>query len=309
MIAVLCGGVGAARLLRGAQRVASGRELAAIVNTADDLQLFGLSVCPDLDTITYTLSGESNEVTGWGRAGESFRTLEALERFGAPTWFGLGDLDLATHLYRSGRLAQGAPLSEVTAEIAAAFGLGLQLLPMTDGTVRTRLVLQSGEEVAFQEYFVKLGHSVPVREVHFVGAEDSSPAPGVLDVLAAAEVVVIAPSNPIVSIGPILSVPGIGQALAARRESVVAISPIVGGVALKGPADRLLTELGGRASADGVAECLCEFAATLVIDHVDAELAGAVEEAGMSPIVTDTVMRDEEVAVRLTEVALAAGRH
>ncbi|HVB06881.1 MAG TPA: 2-phospho-L-lactate transferase [Acidimicrobiales bacterium] len=308
MIAVLCGGVGAARLLAGARRVVAGGELVAVVNTGDDLELFGLSVSPDLDTITYTLAGEMNPESGWGRRGESFRALGELGRFGAPTWFGLGDLDLATHLYRSGRLAEGACLSEVTAEIAAAFGVTTRLLPMTDDRVRTRLRLEGGEEVAFQEYFVHRRHSVAVDEVHYEGAELATPAPGVAEALAAAEVVLIAPSNPIVSIGPILSVPGVADALFARRSSVVAVSPIVGGVALKGPADRLLVELGGRSSVGGVAECLAEVAGTLVIDRADAALAGEVEAEGMRAVVADTVMRDPAVAEALTEVAIAAAR-
>ncbi len=270
VIAVLCGGVGAARLLSGLVEVVDPAEVTAVVNVGDDLELHGLSVSPDLDTVTYTLGGEINAETGWGRRAESFRTLGELGRFGAPTWFGLGDLDLATHLYRSGRLAQGAPLSAVTAEIAAAFGLEVALLPMSDDRVRTTLVLEGGEEVAFQEYFVHRRHAVAVSSVRFAGAEEAAPAPGVLDAIATAEVVVVAPSNPIVSIAPILAVPGIAAVLERRRDAVVAVSPIVGGRALKGPADRLLVELGGRASVGGVAAVLAEFAGTLVIDELDA---------------------------------------
>lgn len=307
MIAVLCGGVGAARLLAGARRVVPGKELVAIVNTGDDLELFGLSISPDLDTITYTLSGEFDSARGWGRVAESYRVLGELDRFGAPTWFNLGDLDFATHLFRTGRLADGAPLSRVTAEIADAFGVETLLVPMTDDRVRTSLVLTDGERIAFQEYFVHRRHQVAVDEVNYDGADEARPAPGVVEAIERAEAVLIAPSNPIVSIGPILAVPGIADALFARRDSVVAISPIVGGAALKGPADRLLVELGGRASVGGVAECLTEVAGTLVIDHVDAELVEEVEESEMRAVVTETVMRDEAVAAALTEVALKAG--
>jgi LPPG:FO 2-phospho-L-lactate transferase len=306
VIAVLCGGVGAARLLSGLVRVVDPGEITAVVNTGDDLDWFGLRVCPDLDTITYTLAGASAPA-GWGLAGESWTTIDALARFGAPTWFKIGDRDLATHLFRTGRLAAGAPLHVVTAEIAAAFGVGVRLLPMSDDTVRTRLALTGGREVAFQEYFVELGHAVAVSAVRFAGATEARPSPGVLEALAAADVVVIAPSNPVVSIDPILAVPGIADALVARRSSVVAISPIVAGAALKGPADRLLVELGGESSALGVARHLGGVAATLVVDDADAALAAAIDAAGMRAVVTDTVMSSPEVAARLAATALAAG--
>jgi LPPG:FO 2-phospho-L-lactate transferase len=288
------------------QQVVDPAEIVGIVNTGDDTELHGLHVSPDLDTITYTLSGAVNLDTGWGLAGDTFRAMQALERFGAITWFRLGDADLATHLYRTTRLGEGAPLSEVTAEVSAAFGLGIRLIPMSDDPVRTRLRLPDGKELAFQEYFVKLRHSVVVTQVRFEGAELARPAPGVICALETAEVIVVAPSNPIVSIGPILAVPGVAEVLQARRDSVVAVSPIVAGAALKGPADRLLVELGGEASAAGVARHLATWVGTLVIDEADAGLEGEVREAGLNCIVAATIMRTPLAAAGLARVVVGA---
>ena len=304
MIAVLCGGVGAARMLSGLQAVMDPTEIVGIVNTGDDTELHGLHISPDLDTITYTLSGVANPITGWGITGDTFRAMEALERFGAVTWFRLGDADLATHLYRTGRIRDGATLSEVTAEISRAFRLAISLLPMSDDPVRTRLRLEDGREVAFQEYFVKMRHSVVVEHVRFAGAELAEPAPGVLAALESAEIVVVAPSNPVVSIGPILAVPGVASVLQARRDSVVAVSPIVAGAALKGPADRLLVELRGEASAAGVARFLRAWVGTLVIDDTDGGLADEVRAAGLNCVVAPTVMRTPERAAALARVVL-----
>jgi LPPG:FO 2-phospho-L-lactate transferase len=296
-------------MLAGLQAAVDPGQIVAVVNTGDDTELHGLHISPDLDTITYTLSGAANSITGWGLAGDTFRSMEALDRFGAPTWFRLGDADLATHLYRTGRIRDGATLSEVTAEISRAFGLGMVLVPMSNDPVRTRLRLRAGEEVAFQDYFVKMRHSVPVEAVRFAGAESCEPAPGVLPALAAAEIVVVAPSNPIVSIGPILSVPGVRQVLEARRDSVVAVSPIVAGAALKGPADRLLAELGHEASAVGVARFLSSWVGTIVIDEADGNLAGEVRAAGVDCRVAPTVMKTPEIAAALARVVLGtAGR-
>jgi LPPG:FO 2-phospho-L-lactate transferase len=232
--------------------------------------------------------------------------MEALERYDGITWFRLGDADLATHLYRTGRMREGATLSEVTAEIASAWGLGVRLLPMSDDPVRTRLSLAQADEVDFQEYFVKLRHAVVVEGVRFEGAESARPAPGVLEVLEAADAVVVAPSNPVVSIGPILAVPGVASALKARRDSVVAISPIVAGAALKGPADRLLVELGGEASVQGVARFLAEWIGTLVVDEADHAAAAEVEAVGVRCVVAPTVMATPEVAASLARTVLAA---
>src|SRR5665213_1054092 len=297
MIAVLSGGVSAARMLRALTLVMPAEELVAVVNTGDDLELYGLSISPDLDTVLYTLAGAINEETGWGLVEESFSTLGALARYGVPTWFGLGDKDLATHIYRSMRLREGAPLSRVTAEIARAWGVVSTVLPMTDQRVRTKLTLADGEELDFQEYFVRRGHAVAVRSVRFEGAEEALLAPGVLEALETAELIVVAPSNPIVSIGPILALPGVREALGARRASVVAVSPIIGGRALKGPADRLLGELGGEASALGVAAHLREVIGSIVIDVVDAGLATERSRLDVPAVVTETIMRTPEISV------------
>lgn len=304
-VAVLCGGVGAARLLSGVVQVVAPRAVTAIVNVGDDAVMHGLRVCPDLDTITYTLAGAVDPERGWGLKNESWAAMTQLESYGADAWFRLGDRDLATHLYRTGRLQDGASLCEVTAEIAAAFGVGVRLLPVSEDEVRTRLQLVGGDEVDFQEYFVRHRHAVPVSAVRVVNAETARPAPGVLQTLGEAEALVVAPSNPVISIGPVLAVPGVRDALVRRRTRVVAISPIVDGRALKGPADRLLAELGEEVSVVGVARRLAPVAGTLVIDTADAALAGAVEAVGMACRVAPTVMSTPKRAAALAEVALA----
>jgi LPPG:FO 2-phospho-L-lactate transferase len=308
-VAVLCGGVGAARLLAGLVRAVPPTGVTAIVNTADDMVLHGLAISPDLDTVVYTVAGAIDPERGWGLRDESWQAMASLERYGGQTWFGLGDRDLGTHLYRTQRAGEGAPLSTVTAEIARAWGLELTVMPVTDDPVRTRLTLagtggSAGEEVSFQDYFVARRHAVQVASVRFAGADRAAPAPGVLDALAGADAVVVAPSNPIVSIGPVLAVPGVREAVTARRDSVVAISPIVGGKALKGPADRLLRELGHDDSVVGVARLYAPFAGTLVIDDADAAHADAVRAAGLRCVVTDTIMRDPAAASALCKVAL-----
>ena len=307
MIAVVSGGVGAAKMLAALSLVRPPDELVAVVNTGDDLELHGLSISPDLDTITYTLAGAVNPETGWGLVGETYSALAAFERYGMSSWFGLGDRDLATHIFRTMRLRSGLSLSEVTEEIRSAWGVPVRLLPMSDDSVRTRVQLVSGEEIDFQEYFVKLRHAVAVASVRFVGAEAATPAPGVIEALEGADLVVIAPSNPIVSIGPILSVPGVAATLRARRASVVAISPIIGGKALKGPADRLLSELGEEASALGVARRLLPYIGSMVIDDHDAELASPIAALGLGVSVTDTIMRDPVVSAKLANVVISTG--
>jgi LPPG:FO 2-phospho-L-lactate transferase len=306
MITALAGGVGAARLLRGLVRAVPGTEVTAVVNTGDDTVLHGLVICPDLDTVTYTLAGLNDDERGWGQAGETWAVMEALERLGGETWFRLGDLDLATHLYRTQRLADGASLSEVTREITAAVGVDARLLPMSDDPVRTRVTLAGGQEIAFQEYFVRRQHAVAVESIRFEGAEQCTPAPGVLDALERSDVVVICPSNPVVSIGPLLAVPGIADALRQRRSRVIAVSPIVAGAALRGPADRLMTELGEEASVVGVARMYAEVAGTLVIDESDKALADDVEGVGVRCIVAPTVMRSVDDAIRLSATVLDA---
>jgi LPPG:FO 2-phospho-L-lactate transferase len=314
VITVLAGGVGAARYLRGLLAVVAPTDVTAIVNTGDDLVLHGLRISPDLDTVTYTLSGSVNPDTGWGLVGETWQAMDALGRFekvvpagsaAGTTWFGLGDRDLATHLYRTARLAEGADLTAVTAEIAEAFGLGLRLLPMTTDRVATMVTVADEGEIGFQDYFVRRRHDVAVTGVRFDGIDLARPAPGVLDAIDGAERIVIAPSNPIVSIGPILAVAGVRDRLRARRDDVVAVSPIVAGAALKGPADRMLTELGHDASVVGVARLYADVAATLVVDGADAASAGAVGAAGMHCVVTSTVMTEPSVAASLARVTLS----
>ena len=317
-IAVLAGGVGAARLLRGLVDVVPPEEVTAIVNTGDDMVLHGLAISPDIDTVTYTLADAIDPERGWGLRDESWQAMEALSRYGGVTWFRLGDRDLATHLYRTQRLGDGAGLAAVTAEVAAAWGLGLRIVPVTEQPLRTMLTLaadesgaavvgvgvDAGEEISFQDYFVRLQHAVPVADVRFAGAKAARPAPGVLAAIAGADTVVVAPSNPIVSIGPVMAVPGIRDAVAARRDDVVAVSPLVAGRALKGPADRLLRELGHEDSVVGVARLYAPFVGTLVIDNADADLADGVRAAGLRCIVTDTIMRDPAATAALCEVVL-----
>jgi LPPG:FO 2-phospho-L-lactate transferase len=305
-VTVLCGGVGAARLLAGLVRVVPPADVTAVVNVADDMEMHGLAISPDLDTVVYTVAGAIDPDRGWGLRDETWQAMATLERYGGDTWFGLGDRDLGTHLYRTRRRADGAPLSTVSGEIARAWGLEMTVLPATDDRVRTMLTLaDSGEEVAFQDYFVRRHHDVAVSAVRFAGADGARPAPGVHEALAAAETIVIAPSNPIVSIGPLLAIDGVRAAVQARREDVVAVSPLVGGRALKGPADRLMRELGHDDSVVGVARLYAPFAAALVVDEQDAAHADAVRAAGLRCVVTDTIMRDPGAAAALCEAALA----
>ncbi len=311
MIAVLAGGVGAARFLCGAVRLEV--PITAIVNTADDTVLHGLHISPDLDTVTYTVAGAIDPERGWGLANETWTAMESLARFervtppdstAAPRWFNLGDRDLATHFYRTARLREGASLSQVTNEIAAAWDLPCSIVPMSDREVRTLVTLaedcvagKAGTEISFQEYFVKFRHDVRVASVRFAGSETATPT--FIPLLERAQRIIIAPSNPIVSIGPLRALAGVDAALAARRADVVAISPIVGGKALKGPADRLMTELGMRPSVVGVASIYREICGTLVIDEQDAHHADEVEKLGMKCVVTDTIMSSPEVTERL----------
>jgi LPPG:FO 2-phospho-L-lactate transferase len=307
MIAALAGGVGAARMLSGLVEVMPAEAITAIVNTGDDTVLHGLHISPDLDTVMYTLAGAINPETGWGLAGESWQVMESLERLGGITWFNLGDKDIATHCYRTQRLSEGATLGQVTAELAGAFGVGIRMLPVTDDYLRTRLQLVDGPEVAFQEYFVRLRHDVAVSNVRFDGSADARPAPGVLEALSDSDVIVVCPSNPVVSIDPLLAVPGILDALVARRQDIVGVSPIVAGAALKGPADRLLAELGFEPSVVGVAKWYAPWVGTLVIDEADAELAPAVEAEGLRCRVTNTVMSTVERSANLARTVLDAG--
>jgi LPPG:FO 2-phospho-L-lactate transferase len=306
MLVALAGGVGAARFLRGLVRVLPPAEITAVVNVGDDTELHGLHISPDLDTVLYTMAGAINAETGWGLTGESWTVMETLEKLGGVTWFRLGDKDIATHFFRTQRLAEGATLSEVTTQLARARGVDVHLVPVSDDPVRTRVQLADGPEVAFQEYFVRLHNDVAVSGVRFEHAESARPAPGVLDAIASASSIVVCPSNPVVSIAPLLAVPGISEALAARRQQIVGISPIVAGAALKGPADRLLTELGFESSVVGVARWYASWVGTLVIDEADAALAEAVEAEGVRCIVAPTVMSTVERAASLAQTVLAA---
>ncbi len=311
-VAVLAGGYGAARLLDGLVRVCDPAAVTAVVNCGDDMVLHGLHISPDLDTIMYCLAGELNPETGWGLRNDSWQALDMLRHLGGQSWFALGDRDLGTHLYRTQRLAEGATLSAVTAELLERWGVEVRLLPVTDDRLATRVTIDRGadgagtEEIGFQQYFVGLRHAVAVRAVRFAGAAGARPAPGVLDAIAAAAAVIIAPSNPIVSIGPLLAVGEVRRAVIRRREQTVAISPIVAGAALRGPAARLMTELGHESSAVGVARLYSEVAGTLVIDEADASLAPAVEAEGIRCIVAPSIMHTPSDAAALAGTALAA---
>lgn len=315
-ISVVCGGVGAARFLRALASVWPAADTVGIVNTGDDTVLHGLSISPDIDTITYTLAGAIDTERGWGLGNETWASMAALARYeaarppgsaAAPTWFNLGDRDLATHLYRTARLAEGATLTEVTAEICTAWGLTQKLVPMSDERVTTMVTLpDEGVEVPFQEYFVKRHHSVPVGSVRFSGCAEATLTAAARAALVDSRAVVIAPSNPIVSIGPVRCLAGVDPLLAARRDTVVAISPIVGGEALKGPAARMLSELGHEASVVGMARLYAPIAATMVIDPVDAALSSAIEAEGMRAVVTPSIMSTPEIGRELALRTLAA---
>jgi len=297
-VTALAGGTGAAKLLRGLAACLAPRDLTIIGNTGDDTEVWGLHVSPDLDTVTYALAGLLDAERGWGRADETFRCLEAMAALGAPTWFSLGDRDLAAHLARTVALRAGEPLSGVTARLAAQLGVAARLLPMSDEPVRTR-VRTTEATLSFQEYFVRDKALGEVVAVDYAGATDARPAPGVLAALADAELVVVCPSNPVTSVGPILAVPGIAAALAAAR-SVVGVSPIVGGAPVSGPAGRLMRARGLDVSPLGVAAAYAPWLRTLLIDPGDGEAAPALERAGVRAVVADVMMTD-----RGREVALA----
>lgn len=311
MICVLAGGVGAARMLAGLVQVVPPADITVVGNVGDDLVLHGLHISPDLDTITYTLADQVDPDRGWGLRDETWQAMDMVGRYGGIDWFNLGDRDLGTHLYRTHRLSEGASLSEVTAEITAAWQLGFRLLPVTDDPLRTRVTVTTADgerEIGFQEWFVQLHHDVPVHGVRFVGADEATPAPGVLEALLEAEAIVVAPSNPLVSIAPLLAVPGVEEVVRSRRDEVVAVSPIVAGAALKGPADRLMADLDHEPSVVGVARLYADVAATLVVDDADAALAPAVEAAGVRAVATPTVMSTPAIAAALaTTVLNAAG--
>ncbi len=307
-VAVLSGGVGGARFLRGLlahlkdDSVVNMGNVCIVGNVADDLELLGLRVSPDLDSILYTLTGRSDEERGWGRADESWRALETVSELGGEDWFGLGDRDLGLHLVRTELLRSGASLTDATARIARALGLEANLLPATDDPVRTFLETPAGT-FPFQTWFVARGHRDEVDAVHYAGAPEAAPAPGVLDALQHADVILIAPSNPYVSIGPILAVAEIRTALRERTVPCVAVSPLVGGRAVKGPADRMLRRLAGGTTPAHVASCYAGLIDALVLDVSDAPVE---LPDGIRPVVTRTLMTDLDAARQLAAAALDA---
>ena len=305
-ITTLAGGVGAAKFLRGLVRVAGQPRQSVIVNTGDDEEFFGLHVSPDLDTIVYTLAGASNPATGWGLEGESFNVLGALGRFYGQTWFNLGDRDLATHLFRTERLRAGERLSQITAEIARLYGVRAHVMPMSDDRVRTFVKLRGRGAIPFQEYFVRRRFRGTVERIELRGATRARPLGAALSAIRRSAAVIVAPSNPFVSIGPILALSGMRDALRAARAHVAAISPIVGGKAVKGPADKMLRGLGHEASALGVARLYRDVCGVFVLDRVDRRATAAVEKLGLRAVVTDTVMADEACSARLADVVLRA---
>ena len=298
-IVVLCGGVGAAKLLRGLVEVVAPHSITAIVNTGDDLSLHGLHISPDIDTVIYTLGNEINPDTGWGLRGEGWRAMDMVTMYGGIDWFRLGDRDLGTHLFRTQRLTEGATLSEVTREIASKWGVGVNVIPMSNDPVRTIVSTVSGEDLNFQDYFVRLAHDVEIASIKFQGHEMAQPTPELISEILGANIILVAPSNPLVSIAPILSIAGIKDALQKRRKDVIAISGIIGGKALKGPADRLLKELGYEASASAVAKMYKDIVGTFVIDDVDKHEKKRIQELGLNCIITDTVMTNSTKAADL----------
>ena len=298
-IVVLCGGVGAAKLLQGLVKVVAPNSVTAIVNTGDDLSLHGLHICPDIDTVIYTLGNEINPDTGWGLRDEGWRAMDMVAMYGGIDWFRLGDRDIGTHLFRTQRLSEGATLSEVTREIAAKWGVGINVIPMSNDPVRTIVTTVRGEDLNFQDYFVRLAHDVEIASIKFQGHETAHPAPELISEILEADIILVAPSNPLVSIAPILSIAGIRDVLQKRRKDVIAISGIIGGKALKGPAGRLLNELGYEASASAVAEMYKDIVGTFVIDDIDKHEKKRIQELGLNCIITDTVMTNSTKAADL----------
>jgi LPPG:FO 2-phospho-L-lactate transferase len=297
-LAVLAGGTGAAKFLRGLIPLIDPSDLTIIGNVGDDAEIWGLHVSPDLDTLCYTLAGLLDETKGWGVRDESFHALDHMARFGEPAWFNLGDRDLATHLHRTRLLKEGRTLSEATASIASSLGVAATILPMSDQAVRTRLLGPEGW-LDFQEYFVRDKAQVEISEVEYAGAATATPAPGVLEAIRAARTVIVCPSNPITSIGPILAVPALTDALAETAASTVAISPIVGREAVSGPAGRLMAASGLPVSAAGIARLYARWLDILVFDERDRQQLPEILQLGVSPVTAQTIMatREDEVAL------------
>jgi len=305
VITALAGGVGAARFLSGLVKVVDEKDLSAIVNTGDDMELYGLHISPDVDIVTYTLAGIVDEAKGWGIRGDSFHFLDSLKRLGCETWFNLGDRDLATHMFRTMRLKQGLTLSEITKEVSTALGVKANILPMTDDPFETHITTKDGS-MHFEEYFVKKGSADEVLDVTFPGSEDAKPAAGVISAIEAAEFVLICPSNPVVSIGTILGLKGVRDALKHTCARKVAISPIVAGAPVKGPADKLLRGLGLEVSAFSVAKLYADFLDAFIIDVADVGQKQRIEQLGLEVKVANTIMRSMDDKVGLAKVALQA---
>ena len=307
MIVVLTGGTGGAKFAEGLKTVVRQQELTFIVNTGDDLRWWGLPISPDLDSITYALAGLLSRERGWGVEGDTFHCLEAMGRLGAPDWFRVGDRDLALHLTRAQLLPDGLTLSEATRELTLRLGVEARILPMSDDRVETWVETPLGE-LSFEEYFVREQHRVPVSSVRFVGASEARPAPGVLEAIQTAEVILLAPSNPVTSMGPILAVPGLREALRATPAPVGAVSPIVGGAAVSGPAAALMIMQGLPASAEGVARGYADFVDALVVDTRDGAGVEKIEALGIYALTTNTIMASQQDRAALAEFTLEATR-
>ena len=304
-LVALAGGTGAAKLLRGLSRLVPPRDLTIVVNTGDDTELWGLHISPDLDTVCYTLAGVIDATRGWGLADETFQALRQMARFGEPSWFSLGDRDLATHLHRTRLLREGRTLSDATAAIGAALGVKSRILPMSDQPVRTRVLGPDGW-LDFQEYFVREKAQVEVRDVAYDGSSAANAAPGVLEAIAGARAVIVCPSNPVTSIGPILAVPGIADSLTRSAATIIAVSPIVSGNAVSGPAGRLMASRRLPVSAAGVARLYAPWLDVLILDERDRQEIPEVLQLGVSPVTAQTIMatREDEIALarRVLEV-------
>ena len=305
MIVALAGGVGASKLLEGLSRAMSPEDLTIIVNTGDDIELFGLYIAPDLDIVTYTLAGIVNPAMGWGVAGDTFHCIDDLVRYsGGERWFNLGDRDLATHIFRTQMLREGLTLSEITDRVRLTLGVKSRILPMTDTHTPTTILTDDGP-LHFQEYLVKRRANVTVKGIRFENIASARPAPGVVEAIMQAEAIIICPSNPLISIGPILAVPGLRALLQETKATVGAISPVVGGASLKGPTDRMLSDLGMEVSATQVARLYADILDVYIIDHQDEQAKTQIAELGLKVFVTNTVMSGPEEKLALAQMALA----
>ena len=306
MITALAGGVGASKFLDGLSRVAPPEEISIIVNTGDDIEMFGLYIAPDLDIVTYTLAGVVNQETGWGLAGDTFNCLEQLLEYAqTERWFNLGDRDLAAHIFRAQRMRQGSSLSEVAERLRAALGVKSRILPMTDAHTPTTIITDEGE-MHFQEYLVKRRALPKVKGIRFENIDSAKPAPGVADAILHSDAIIICPSNPLISIGPILAVPGMRELLKNAQAPVAAISPVVGGASLKGPTDRMLADLGMQVSAAQVARLYSDIADIFILDIQDEASKPEIENLGLKVCVTDTIMSGLDAKINLAKFTLEA---